>query len=60
MDTSFSHNRIQWKLISTISVGDCVTYEYECDPESYYSDSRKYHLTKVVSPDGEHHTYSVR
>lgn len=56
MAISFPKAGIHWKLISTISGRDSVTYEYEAP----ISDSiKKYHLSKVVTPDGEYRTYSV-
>jgi hypothetical protein len=57
MGTSFSNAVIQWTLTSTVTGCDSVTYEYECPiPNS----DKKYHLSKVVSPDGARLSYSIR
>ena len=49
MATSFENFKIQWELVSIESEADCVTYEYECaTPKQFHP--RKYHMTKVVSP----------
>lgn len=51
MSTSFQNFKIQWKLVSTVSEADCVTYEYECELPGKCSD-RKYHMKKMVVPHG--------
>lgn len=57
MGTSFSSTGIRWNLVSTITGCDDVTYEYECPvPNS----NKKYHLSKVVTPDGVHLSFGVR
>lgn len=56
MVTSYSSTGIRWKLISTITGCDSVTYEYEAPiPNSF----KKYHLSKVVAPDGVHLSFGV-
>lgn len=56
MVTSYSSTGIRWKLISTITGCDSVTYEYEAPiPNSF----KKYHLSKVVTPDGVHLSFGV-
>ena len=58
MVTSFNNFKIQWKLVSTKQEVDFDTYEYEYDLPNQFQ-YRKYHMTKVVSPEGEHRSYSV-
>lgn len=53
MVTSFDNFNIRWKQISSKIEVDCVTSEFECSLPKNYSDSRKYHMTKVVSPQKE-------
>lgn len=57
MVTPFQNAGIQWRLISTVSSCDSVTYEYEAPISNSF---KKYHLSRVVSPDGESRTYSIR
>ncbi len=58
MVTSFDGFKISWKLVSANIEADCVTSEYECELPSKYSD-RKYHMTKVVSPQRESISFSI-
>lgn len=51
--------KICWKLVSSKTEADCVTFEYECRLPSEYSDSRKYHMTKVVTPQKESISFSI-
>lgn len=51
MDASFIGFKIRWKLVSTVTEADRVTYEYECPLPGKYSD-RKYHMTKAVTTHG--------
>lgn len=59
MVTSFENFKIQWKLVSTKSEAYCVTSEYECELPSECSDSRKFHMTRVVSPQRESISLSI-
>ena len=52
MVTSLENFKIKWKLVSSKTEVDCVTSEYECKLPSECS-ARKYHMTKVVSPQKE-------
>jgi len=56
--TSFDNFNIRWKQVSSKIEADCVTYEYECKLPSKCS-SRKYHMTKVVSPQKESISYCI-
>ncbi len=58
MVTSFS-TTLNWKLVSKSVVDDCVTYEYVANIPQYFSDSRKYHMRKSVSPYKESIFFSV-
>lgn len=49
MSASFQNFKIQWKLISTVSEANRITYEYECKLPGKCSD-RKYHMQKVIAP----------
>jgi len=56
MVTSYASKHINWTLVSSCKEADRLSYEYEAP----ISDSdRKYHLSVVVSPDGEYQFYSV-
>lgn len=56
MVTSYVSKHINWTLVSSCKESDRLSYEYEAP----ISDSdRKYHLSVVVSPDGEYQFYSV-
>ncbi len=57
--TSFDNFNIRWKQISSKIEADCVTSEFECSLPKNYSDSRKYHMTKVVSPQKESISYCI-
>ncbi len=59
MVTSFDGFKLIWNLVSYKAEGDCVTSEYECKLPSKCSD-RKYHMIKMVSPQKESISYSVR
>lgn len=59
MVTSFDNFRLIWKFVSSKTEEDCVTSEYECKLPSEYSD-RKYHMFKMVSPQKESISCSVR
>lgn len=59
MVASLENFRIEWKLVSTKTEADCVTSEYECPLPRKYSDSRKYHMTKVVTPQKESISFSI-
>ena len=58
MVTSFDSFEIQRKLVSSKYEVNCDTFEYECKLPGEFS-NRKYHLSKVVTPEGEHRSYSV-
>lgn len=58
VDASLENFNIQWELVSTGSEGDCVTSEYECKLPGKYS-SRKYHMTKEVTPQKESVSSSI-
>ena len=60
MATSFDNFKLSWKQVFSKKEADCVTYEYECDIPKKYSNSRKYHMTKVVSPLKESISYCIR
>lgn len=51
-----SENGITWKLVSSNKISDGDSYEYECPIQN---SKRKYHLSMVASPKGEHRSYSV-
>lgn len=57
MGTSFSNTGIRWKLVSTITGCDDVTYEYECP---ILNSNKKQHLSKVATPDGVRLSFGVR
>lgn len=58
MVTSFDNFKLNWKQVSSRHEADCVTYEYECALPRECS-SRKYHMTKVVSPQRESISYCI-
>lgn len=58
MVTSFRDFRIEWKLVSSQTEAENVISEYESETPIKGS-KKKYHLTKVVSPDGEKRSYST-
>lgn len=58
MVTSFDNFKLNWKQVSSKKEADCVTYEYECKLPGECS-SRKYHMTKVVSPHRESISYCI-
>lgn len=47
---------ISWKLVSRDEVSDGVISEYESPIQN---SNQKYHLSVLVTPQGEHHRYSV-
>ena len=56
MVASYDSKYINWTLVSSCMGPDSLSYEYEAP----ISDSdRKYHLSVVVSPNGEYQSYSV-
>ena len=56
MVASLNKGNIAWKLVSSNIVTGCESYEYEAAT----SNSKKiYHMSVVVSPEGEHRSYSV-
>ncbi len=57
MGTSFSNTGIRWKLVSTITGCDDVTYEYGCP---ILNSNKKQHLSKVATPDGVRLSFGVR
>lgn len=57
MDTSFAGSGVRLRLVSTCSGVDGIIYEYEAP---IFGSDRKYHLKKVVSPQGEHLFYGIR
>ncbi len=59
MAASLENFKLQWKLVSSKTEADCVTSEYECSLPKNYSDSRKYHMTKVVTPQKESISFSI-
>ena len=58
MVTSFDNFNLRWKHVSSTIEANCVTYEYECDLPNQFQ-PRKYHMTKVVSPQSESISYSI-
>lgn len=59
MVTSLDNFKLQWKHVSSKAEADCVTSEYECSLPKNNSDSRKYHMTKVVTPQKESISFSI-
>ncbi len=59
MVASLESFKLRWKLVSFKDEADCVTSEYECSLPKNYSDSRKYHMTKVVTPQKESISFSI-
>lgn len=59
MVTSLDNFKLNLKQVSSKQEADCVTSEYECKLPGVYSDSRKYHMTKVVSPQRESISYCI-
>ncbi len=58
MVTSLDDFKMKWKLVSSKTEVDCVTNEYECAlPKQFHP--RKYHMTKVVSPQKESISYCI-
>jgi hypothetical protein len=58
--TSFDNFKLSWKQVSSKKEADCVISEFECALPNVCSDSRKYHMTKVVSPLKESISYCIR
>lgn len=56
MTASFVSSYINWKLVSHMADADREFYEYECPIQN---SNRKYHLSVVVDPMGERHSYRV-
>ena len=56
MVTSLSKGNIDWKLVSTNVGIDCESYEYEA---AIFNSKKKYHMSVLVTPKGEHRSYSV-
>lgn len=59
MVASLENFKLRWKLVFSNAEADCVTSEYECRLPRKYSDSRKYHMTKVVTPQKESISFSI-
>ena len=58
MVASFDSFNLIWKLVSAKIETNCVTSEYECKLPGNFP-NRKYHMTKVVSPQRESISYSI-
>lgn len=58
MVASLDNFKLQWKLVSYNAEADCVTSEYECKLPGKCS-NRKYHMTKVVTPQKESISFSI-
>ncbi len=58
MVASLESLKLRWKLVSSSTEADCVTSEYECKLPGIYSE-RKYHMTKVVTPQKESISFSI-
>ncbi len=59
MVSSLESFKINWELVSLKAEADCVTSEYECSLPKNYSNSRKYHMIKVVTPQKESISFSI-
>ena len=58
MVASLDNFKLKWKLVSSNAEADCVTSEYECKLPGKCS-NRKYHMTKVVTPQKESISFSI-
>lgn len=58
MVTSLDNFKLNWKQVSSKQEADCVTSEYECALPKQFQ-PRKYHMTKVVSPQKESISYCI-
>lgn len=56
MVASLKNSYIDWKLVSNHVDADCVISEFESPIKN---STRKYHLSVVVTPEGERRSYSV-